>query len=121
MSEPEVSSRAEAHPKAVILAFPERTFSGFVEFVRERGVAGLAIGFMFGGAAQTLTQAFMKDIVNPAAGLFLGPVGTLSAYRLGGFQIGDFISVVLNFIILCFVIYFMFKLLRLDRLDKPKQ
>jgi large conductance mechanosensitive channel len=106
--------------EVTILAMPERAFSGFADFLRERGVAGLAIGFIFGGAAQTLVQALMKDMINPALGWFLGPVGDLTTYHVYGFQIGDFISVLINFIILCFVIYLIFRGLHLERLDKPK-
>ena len=97
------------------------TFSGFTDFIRERGVATFAIGFILGGAAQTLVQALMNDIVNPFVGLFLGPVHNLSSYTIGAFKVGDFISVLINFLILCFVIYMIFKVLQLEKLDKPKQ
>jgi large conductance mechanosensitive channel len=95
--------------------------SGFVDFIRDRGVAGFAIGFILGGAAQKLVQALMDDIVNPLIGLSLGPVKDLSAYTIGGFKIGDFISVFINFLILCVVVYLIFKILQLEKLDKPKQ
>lgn len=95
-------------------------FSGFADFIRERGVAGFAIGFILGGAAQKLVQALMDDIVNPFVGLFLGPVHSLSEYAVGAFKVGDFVSVLINFVILCFVVYLIFKVLRLEKLDKPK-
>jgi large conductance mechanosensitive channel len=94
-------------------------FTGFVEFVRERGVAGLAIGFILGGAAQKLVQALMDDIINPLLG-YLGGFKSLSEYSVGAFKWGDFISVLINFLILCLVVYLMFKALRLEKLDKPK-
>lgn len=97
-----------------------RPFTGFLDFMRERGVAGFAIGFILGGAAQKLVQALMDDIVNPFVGLFLTHVQTLSAYTVGGFRIGDFVSALINFIILCIVVYIIFKMLRLEKLDKPK-
>ncbi|HEY4527050.1 MAG TPA: MscL family protein [Candidatus Paceibacterota bacterium] len=104
-----------------ILAVPRSPFAGFVEFLRERGVAGFAIGFIFGGAAQTFVKALMDDIINPFVGLFLGPVGRLSDYTVGVFGIGSFFSALLNFLILCFVMYFIFKVLHLEKLDKPKE
>ena len=107
--------------QATIAAIKSGALDGFLDFIRERGVAGFAIGFIFGGAAQTLVKALMDDIVSPLAGLFLGHVGSLTAYQIGAFKIGDFISALVNFIILCFVIYFLFKLLRLEKLDKPKE
>lgn len=99
---------------------PRNAFSGFLDFIRERGVAGFAIAFVLGGAAQKMVQALMDDIVNPFIGLFLGPVHDLSAYVVGGFKVGDFISVLINFLILCLVVYIIFKLLQLEKLDKPK-
>lgn len=91
-----------------------------MDFMRERGVAGFAIGFILGGAAQKLIQALMDDIVNPFIGLSLGRVESLNEYTVGAFKIGDFISVLINFLILCLVVYLTFKVLRLERLDKPK-
>lgn len=93
-------------------------FPGFFNFIRERGVAGFAIGFILGGAAQKLIQALMDDIVNPLIGLFLGPVNNLAAWAVGSFKIGDFISVLINFLLLCFVTYLTFKILKLEKLDR---
>ena len=104
-----------------IMAVPQTAFSGFVDFLRERGVAGFAIGFIFGGASQTLVKSMMDDIINPLVGLFLGPFKSLSDYTVGAFKIGDFFSNLINFIILCVVIYLIFKGLHLERLDKPKE
>ncbi len=106
---------------STIFALPRSTFSGFVDFIRERGVAGFAIGFILGGAAQKLVQALMDDVVNPAIGLFLGPVNDLTAYTINGFKVGDFVSVLINFLILCFVVFLIFKVLHLEKLDKPKE
>ena len=91
-----------------------------MDFIRDRGVAGFAIGFILGGAAQKLVQALMDDIINPLLGIFLGRTQSLTEYTIGGFKIGDFISVLINFLILCLVVYMIFKLLRLEKLDKPK-
>lgn len=98
----------------------KHVLGGFVDFVRDRGVAGLAIGFILGGAAQKLVTALMEDIINPFIGLFIGHVGDLSAYNVHSFKVGDFISVLINFLILCLVVYIIFKMLKLEKLDKPK-
>lgn len=94
-----------------------RILSGFLEFIRERGVAGFAIGFILGGAAQKLVQALMDDIVNPSIGILLGRAESFTQYTVGVFKIGDFVSVSINFLILCIVVYLVFKVLRLERLD----
>lgn len=97
----------------------ESTVAGFVDFIRDRGVAGFAIGFILGGAAQKLIQALMEDIINPLIGFFLR-TETLTQYTIGNFKIGDFVSALINFFILAVVVYLTFKVLRLEALDKPK-
>ncbi len=117
----EPQAQSTEAPQPTIFAVPQNAFDGFLDFLRERGVAGFAVGFIFGGASQTLVKALMDDIINPLVGLFLGPVGNLSAYALGGFKIGDFISALINFLILCLVMYLIFRVLHLEKLDKPKE
>lgn len=105
----------------IILAAPRYALSGFLDFVRERGVVGLAIGFVLATAVQKVVTAFVGDIVNPFIGVaFLGTTQTLAQYTIGGFRIGDFISVLLDFLILILIVYALFKGLKLDKLDKPK-
>ena len=96
------------------------TLVGFVDFIRDRGVAGFAIGFILGGAAQKLVQSLMDDLITPLINIFLGPAQTLAEFEVNGFKVGDFISALINFFILCIVIYIVFKLLHLEKLDKPK-
>lgn len=94
---------------------------GFIEFVRERGVMGLAIGFVLGSAVQKVVTAFVTDIVNPFVGILLGRADGLKSFAVGKFLVGDFISVLIDFFILAFIIYFVFKLLGLEKLDKKKE
>ena len=94
---------------------------GFVDFVRERGVMGLAIGFVLGSAVQKVVTAFVNDIVNPLVGLVLGSAEGLKEFSVGPFLLGDFISVVIDFLILALIIYFVFKGFGLERLDKLKE
>src|SRR3989344_5295405 len=95
------------------------TLAGFIDFIRDRGVAGFAIGFILGGAAQKLVQALMDDIINPLVGIIFN-TENLTQYTIGAFKIGDFVSVLVNFFILCLVVYIAFKLLKLEKLDKLK-
>lgn len=104
----------------VILAAPRRAFGGFLDFVRERGVMGLAIGFVLGTSVQKVVTAFVTDIVNPFVGVFLGRADGIKNFAVGQFLIGDFIMVTIDFLILCLIIYLVFKMLGLEKLDKPK-
>ncbi|MDD3491738.1 MAG: MscL family protein [Candidatus Pacebacteria bacterium] len=95
---------------------------GFIDFIRKQGVIGLAIGFILGGAVSKVVSALVTDIINPILGLVLGAAEGLKAasFNLGSAQIlyGDFISVIIDFLIIALVVYFGFKWLKLDKLDK---
>lgn len=97
----------------------------FITFIREQGVVGLAIGFILGGAVSELVKSFINDIVNPVVGLALGSVQGLkeASFSLLGADIlwGSFASVLINFVIIAAVVYFGFKGLGLDKLDKKKE
>lgn len=116
----EIIPDAIERPGRVILAAPKRAFGGFLDFVRERGVMGLAIGFVLGSAVQKVVTAFVNDIVNPFVGILLGRADGIKTFAIGNFLIGDFIAVLIDFLILAFIIYLVFKLLGLEKLDKPK-
>ena len=95
--------------------------TGFLDFVRERGVVGLAIGFVLGGAVSKVTTSFSSDVVNPALSYFFGGTGRLSDLMLGSVAIGKFLAAILDFFILALTVYLIFKILKLDRLDKKKE
>lgn len=96
-----------------------------MDFVREKGVIGLAIGFLMGGAVTKLVTAFVEDLVTPFIGLLLGSFGSLKDMyvSVGIVQIkwGDFVSTFIDFVIVAAVIYFAFKGLRLEQFDKQNE
>lgn len=99
---------------------------GFISFIREQGVIGLAIGFILGGAVSNVAKSLASDIIYPIVSLVLSPAqrgiggGIIS---IAGAQInyGSFLSNIINFVILALVIYFGFKGLKLDKLDKKNE
>ena len=93
---------------------------GFVDFIREQGVVGLAVGFILGGAVSKVVTALVNDIVNPILGAVLGSTAGLKSMMLGPVLLGDFVTVLIDFIIIAAVVYFVVKGLGFDRLDKPK-
>jgi len=97
---------------------------GFLNFVREQGVVGLAVGFILGGAVSKVVSSIVTDLLNPLIGLLLGKVGNLNEafIQIGESQLmwGKFISTTIDFIVIALVVYFGVKLLKLDKLDKKK-
>ncbi len=98
---------------------------GFLHFIREQGVVGLAVGFILGGAVSKLVTALVTDIINPLLGVALGAVNGLKEARLsfGAVHIlyGDFINVFVDFVIVALVVYVGVKMLGVDKLDKKKE
>jgi large conductance mechanosensitive channel len=98
---------------------------GFVNFIREQGVMGLAIGFILGGSVQRVVSSLVNDIINPAVGILLKAHGNFDELKLtvNGTSIlwGRFVTTLLDFVIISAVVYFVFKGLGLDRIDKKKQ
>src|SRR3989344_2288548 len=73
--------------RRVILTTPKKAFAGFLDFIRERGVMGLAIGFILGSAVQRVVSAFVNDIVNPLVGILLGRTDGIKAFAVGPFPV----------------------------------
>ena len=50
----------------------------FVEFVREKGVLGLAVGIIMGGAVTKIVNAIVEDLINPLISVITGAAGNLN-------------------------------------------
>lgn len=94
----------------------------FMEFIRTQGVVGLAVGLILGGAVSEVVKSILEDLVNPIIGLVLNTTEGLkeATFTIAGATVryGDFISTLINFIVICLVVYFGVKKLGLDKLDK---
>jgi large conductance mechanosensitive channel len=92
-------------------------FRSFLDFIRERGVMGLAVGVLMGTAVSRLVTALVNDILNPLIGLLLPGDDELTkkAFSVAGATIawGDFIKVTIDFLVVILVIYLGFSLLKL--------
>lgn len=97
---------------------------GFLEFVRTQGVVGLAVGFILGGAVSKVVSSVVTDIVNPVLGVILGSVDGIKSMTipLGSAEImlGNFISVLIDFMVVAAVVYFGVKKLGLENIDQKK-
>ncbi|MDB5254803.1 MAG: putative Large-conductance mechanosensitive channel-like protein [Candidatus Nomurabacteria bacterium] len=99
-------------------------FRSFVNFIREQGVMGLAIGFLLSGGVSSTVTSLVNNVINPLIGLGLGKVNLSDKMIVIGastVKYGAFLSSIIDFLIIAAVIFFIFKGLRLDRLDKKKE
>ena len=96
--------------------------NGFLEFIREQGVIGLAVGFLLGGAVAKVVTALVTDLINPLIGMALGSAEGLKAasFKIGTAEIlyGDFIGVCVDFLVIAILVYVFVRVFRLDKLKK---
>jgi len=102
-----------------------RAMKGFITFVREQGVVGLAVGFILGGAVSKVVSSLVSDVINPLIGGLLGGTESLSqaSVKIGSVQLmwGSFVNTAIDFIVIALVVYYGVKLLKLDKLDAKKK
>ncbi len=96
----------------------------FVDFIREQGVIGLAIGFILGGAVSKVVSSLVSDVINPLISIIIPNTDSLASasFTLLGstFAWGSFVTALIDFAIIAAVVYYGFKILKLDSLDKKK-
>lgn len=122
------TARANTLKRAAATTPAGRHLGGFMGFVREQGVIGLAIGLVLGTQVKTVVDQLIASFINPLLGLVLPGKGNLVdktfSTSLGdksaSFGYGAFLSVLLSFVIVAAIIYFVVKGLKLDKLDKKK-
>jgi large conductance mechanosensitive channel len=92
--------------------------SGFKKFVLRGNVVDLAVAVVIGAAFGAVVQALVKDLITPIIAA-LGGVPDFSAwyFTINGskFLIGDFINVLLAFLVIALVVYY-FVVLPVERL-----
>ncbi|MEE1653976.1 large conductance mechanosensitive channel protein MscL [Brachymonas sp. G13] len=111
----------------------------FKEFATKGNVMDLAVGVIIGAAFGKIVDSLVKDIVMPLIGAVIGdidfsnmyvvlgniPAGVannLAALQEAGVPVlayGNFITIVINFLLLAFVIFMMIK--QVNRMRKPEE
>ena len=100
--------------------------SEFKDFIAGGNVIDLAVGVIIGGAFGKIVDSLVKDIIMPVVGSIIGNVDFTNMYvplngqaaglplaeaqKLGSvLSYGNFITILINFLILAFVIFMMVK------------
>jgi large conductance mechanosensitive channel len=103
-------------------------FQGFINFMREQGVVGLAIGLVLGAQIKSLVDQMVASFINPLVGLLLPGKGSLAeksfhlslGFKGQDFLWGAFVAQLISFIAVAAIVYYVVKGLKLDKLDKKK-
>ena len=96
---------------------------GFVNFIREHAVVGVAIGFIVGLQAQTLIKQLVTSFITPILTLLVGPDLQKKQLVISGtnpvtIAWGEFLYTLADFLVVLLFIYLVVKVFRLDKLDK---
>lgn len=91
----------------------KKFFSEFKTFVMRGNVLDLAVGVIIGAAFQAIVTSLTNDIISPILGIFGGMNFDQLSFSINGATIayGKFITAVINFLIMAFVIFLIVKLI----------
>lgn len=101
----------------------------FTHFVAQQGVVGLAVGLAIGIAAAAAIKSFVDGFINPLVGFILGGTDLTklvweTGLTRGGeelvFTWGAIVNSIIVLLATAFVIFYLVKGLKLDKLDKSK-
>lgn len=102
----------------------KKFLSEFKEFAMRGNVIDLAVGVIIGGAFQKIVTSLVGDVVSPLIGLFGKKDFSSWILKIGEVEIkyGNFITEVINFIIMAFIIFVMVKMLnKLSSINKKEE
>ena len=85
----------------------------FKEFIAKGNVMDMAVGIIIGGAFTAIVTALTTDIINPLITLLTGGAvgedGMAIPLTIAGFNIGNFLSAIINFLIIAIIVFLMVK------------
>lgn len=110
----------------------KKFFSEFKTFVMRGNVLDLAVAVIIGGAFQTIVSSLCDDIITPVIQLIISKcIGVDSieemtkVLNVGTVQFGNFISAIINFIIMAIIIFILVKmvnkLMSIKKKDEPEE
>jgi len=102
----------------------KKFFHEFKQFIARGNVMDMAVGVIIGGAFSAIINSLIEDILNPILGIFAGSNEALAAFAVnipggGALMLGNFISAVLNFLIMALVVFCLVK--ALNSLHRKKE
>lgn len=122
------TKRATQHAVNTVANKGKEHVDGFLNFIREQGVIGLAIGLAIGVAAGGTVKSLVEGFINPIVQFIVGSQDALAAStwtfeawgRSATFGWGAAVSSLITLIATALVIYWLVNIFRLDKLDKKK-
>jgi large-conductance mechanosensitive channel len=126
VEEPSSDRKPKPHAATVIVQ-EVNPLDGFVMFLREHAIVGLAVGFAIATQVQALVKQLITSFIDPLYGLFFSQKLSDKAVtlhwheRAQSFAWGAFAYTLLDFLFVIGIIYAIIKIFNLDKWDKPKK
>jgi large conductance mechanosensitive channel len=91
----------------------KKFLSDFKEFAMRGNVIDMAIGVVIGAAFKAIVDSLVADIITPFIGLFANQDLSDKVFMIKDVAIkyGSFISAIINFVLMAFVIFIIVKML----------
>jgi len=89
----------------------KKFLEGFKAFALKGNVMDLAVGVIIGGAFQAIVTSLVGDIITPIIGIFASTDFSNLIATINGSEVkyGAFITAIINFIIMAFIIFCIVK------------
>jgi large-conductance mechanosensitive channel len=121
------SGRKQKPNQAFVVMHEVNPVGGFLAFLRDYSVVGLAVGFVIGLQAQNLVKQLVASFIDPTFNLLFGQALNQRAFmmhfhgRFVSYSWGAFAYALLDFLFVLGAIYAIVKVFSLDKLTKPKK
>jgi large-conductance mechanosensitive channel len=122
--------KATAKEKAAVVVdvVTPRSVDGFIDFLREKAVVGLAIGIVIGTQIKVITDALNNGFISPLFALLFNGGSLQERFttlhwhgRAADLKWGIVIYQIINFVFILAVFYALIKFFKLDKLDKKPE
>ena len=94
----------------------KKFFSEFKAFIMRGNVMDLAVAVIIGGAFQSIVSSLCDDVITPLIQYIIGMITgaqsideMMQVLNVGPISFGNFISAIINFIIMAFIIFILVK------------
>ncbi|USN96509.1 MAG: MscL family protein [Candidatus Nomurabacteria bacterium] len=122
------ANKARAAKDKRVVRGVNRQAVSFVDFIRDRGIVGMAIGLAIGTVASGTIKTLVESFITPLVRFIVGSHGRLEASywhielwgRKADLLWGAALSSLITLVATIFVVYVLVHMAGLDRIDKKK-
>lgn len=122
------AQKARKAKESVAVVAVNKQASSFLDFIRNRGVVGMAIGLAIGTVASGTVKTIVEGFVTPVVQFVVGSHSRLETLhwnlelwgRSADFKWGAALSSLITLVATVYVIYLIVHYAKLDQIDKKK-